>query len=530
VNLTLEIVAPSGGNSGNPTRQRFGEEGGTIGRAANNYWVLLRAEVSGRHALITFSNGAFFIQDTSRNGVWLNSLGNKLVPERPYALKSGDRIFINPYEILVSIDDTSDQALWRGTGDSSSLDDPFADSPLPLDPARGISSPLPDDAVVDPLDFFAPLPDKRPRPRAPQEPPPPMDSLLRSHVDSPAPVQAPPANVSDSGGIPAGYDPFADPFFAPAAGPREQPAPRREPERPRSSVDSGSGAVPAIPRPAPAGRRGVTTPTPPRRPEPPILPEEPLPQADFPSPVVAPPPPLVSAPPPSARSAVRTAADPPTPVIDPAVRTAAADPFVELLAGAGLKDAAVTPELMRNFGEILRVVVAGVMDVLQARAGIKEEFRMRQTMFRPSDNNPLKFSANVDDALHNLLVKRNPAYLGPVEAFTDAFDDLRDHQLAILAGMRVAFERLLAEFDPQRLQEEFDAPVAKGSFGLMPAKLRYWDQFCEKRRDMVKDPEAAFADLFGEEFARAYEDQFRRLKAQRRGRTTENPPRNADSR
>ena len=78
---------------------------------------------------------------------------------------------------------------------------------------------------------------------------------------------------------------------------------------------------------------------------------------------------------------------------------------------------------------------------------------MEMTHFRPADNNPLKFSANVDDALHNLLVKRNAAYLGPVDAFEDAFDDLRNHQLAMLAGMRVAFDSLLAEFDPDRLRE-----------------------------------------------------------------------------
>lgn len=143
---------------------------------------------------------------------------------------------------------------------------------------------------------------------------------------------------------------------------------------------------------------------------------------------------------------------------------------------------------------------------------------MRQTIFRPADNNPLKFSANVDDALHNLLVKRNAAYLGAVDAFADAFDDLRDHQLAMLAGMRVAFENMLANFDPDRMQEEFDRQSPKASLQLIPAKLRYWDLFREKRLEMIKDPEAAFARLFGEEFARAYEEQFRELRAQRRPR------------
>jgi type VI secretion system FHA domain protein len=141
---------------------------------------------------------------------------------------------------------------------------------------------------------------------------------------------------------------------------------------------------------------------------------------------------------------------------------------------------------------------------------------MGMTTFKPADNNPLKFSANVDDALHNLLVKRNAAFLGPVEAFEDAFDDVRNHQMAMLAGLRVAFEAMLAEFDPDRLQEEFDRQLKKGALLSVPAKLRYWDLYQEKIRDMVKDPEVSFRELFGDEFAKAYEEQLRRLKAQGR--------------
>jgi len=196
-----------------------------------------------------------------------------------------------------------------------------------------------------------------------------------------------------------------------------------------------------------------------------------------------------------------------------------------MLAGAGLDGVAVTPELARSFGEILRVVVSGVMDVMRARQQIKDEFRMRMTQFRPADNNPLKFSANVDDALHNLLVKRNAAYLGPVEAFEDAFDDLRHHQIAMLAGMRVAFESMLAQFDPDRLQEQFDRQL-KGSLLGVPSRLRYWDSYRDACGAMVKDPEACFRKLFGEEFAKAYEEQLKRLKAEKiPGKKPEHPER-----
>jgi type VI secretion system FHA domain protein len=188
-----------------------------------------------------------------------------------------------------------------------------------------------------------------------------------------------------------------------------------------------------------------------------------------------------------------------------------------VLDGAGLKGVEVTPELARNFGQILRVVVEGVMAVLQARQRIKEEFRMRATTFKPKENNPLKFSANVDDALHNLLVKRNDAYFEPVRAFEDAFDDVRHHQMAMLAGVRAAFETMLAEFDPDRLQEEFDRQPRKGALISMPAKLRYWEMYRERVHEIVKDADSSFRELFGDEFARAYEAQLERLKARDRG-------------
>jgi len=205
----------------------------------------------------------------------------------------------------------------------------------------------------------------------------------------------------------------------------------------------------------------------------------------------------------------------------PAKPEAPMDPFAgagvdalrSVLGGAGLENVAVTPELARNFGQIFRVVVEGVMKALQARQEVKREFRLDQTMFRPADNNPLKFSTSVEDALHNLLVKRVAGYLGPVEAFEDAFDDIRNHQVAMLAGLRVAFDTMLQQFDPERLQQEFDRQSKKAALVSLPAKLRYWDQYSSKFHDMVRDSEACYNKLFGDEFARAYEEQLSRLKA-----------------
>ena len=67
-------------------------------------------------------------------------------------------------------------------------------------------------------------------------------------------------------------------------------------------------------------------------------------------------------------------------------------------------------------------------------------------------------------------------------------------------------------------QKEFDKQVRSGALLSVPAKLRYWDLYRDRCRDMVQDKDASFRKLFGEEFAEAYEVQLRRLKAAARSR------------
>jgi len=315
---------------------------GTIGRGRENDWVLPDEYISGRHAKILFANGKFMIEDTSANGVFLNSPRNRLPRGMPYTLRNGDTVYIDDYEVKVTVNADS-----------------VADSP--------------------------------PRP-------------VKSSI---------------------------------------KPVRRAARKRARQSSEEDV-------------------------------------ELDF----------------------------------------------AQLLAGAGIDSAEVTPEVAHQFGQILHVVVAGVMDLLRASAHIKDEFRMRMTNLKATRNNPLKFSANVEDALHNLLAKRNAAFLGPVEAFEDALQDMRNHQVAMLDGIRVAYQAMLAEFEPTRLQKVFDRQLKSGSIVIGPAKLKYWELYCDRLGDMTKDADSSFRRLFGDEFAKAYEEQLARLKAANLAkRSTAAPPR-----
>ena len=51
---------------------------------------------------------------------------------------------------------------------------------------------------------------------------------------------------------------------------------------------------------------------------------------------------------------------------------------------------------MEAIGRSYRGLVEGLVDA-RARASLKGEFRMAQTMIQPVQNNPLKFAPNVDE-------------------------------------------------------------------------------------------------------------------------------------
>ena len=140
---------------------------------------------------------------------------------------------------------------------------------------------------------------------------------------------------------------------------------------------------------------------------------------------------------------------------------------------------------------------------------------MNVTTIQPVENNPLKFSANVDDALENMFIKPGNAYKKPVEAVQEGFNGIAEHQVAILAGLRAAFKGVIERFDPALLEARF-AKQNKG--GLIPGsqKAKNWELYLEYYNDMAGDIDNSFQYLFGDEFVQAYEDQLQKLAIARK--------------
>ena len=75
MSITFRVVGPQAQMLGPASIKVFGSEGGSIGRSADNDWVLPDPErfVSSRHAVIESHGPEFVLTDTSTNGTFINN-------------------------------------------------------------------------------------------------------------------------------------------------------------------------------------------------------------------------------------------------------------------------------------------------------------------------------------------------------------------------------------------------------------------------------------------------------------------------
>jgi type VI secretion system FHA domain protein len=111
--LRLRVISEHRHRLGDKSTFVFGVSGGSIGRSAENDWVLPddMRYVSGRHARIVFHKGRYLLQDTSSNGTFINDNDRPLGGQNPHELKSGDVVRIGEYHVQVQIDSATDFTL-----------------------------------------------------------------------------------------------------------------------------------------------------------------------------------------------------------------------------------------------------------------------------------------------------------------------------------------------------------------------------------------------------------------------------------
>lgn len=451
----------------------------SIGRGERNDWVLAdpARTLSKTHCVISVENGQHVLTDLSTNGMHVNGARTPTSRDSRTTLTDGDSIRLGEYSITIA--EVADAPHTPGMAGGPLDMDPLAD-PLGHAPDQAFSHPVhhaPSTArAIDPFD----LPDEPGR-----RTPPGQDLFAGTtprqewrgpsqpdHADAPRLAVQMPRVVAPQ------PNPSAMDFDALIGDLSHLQPGRPVPAAPPRGADpfAGLDAAPA----APPAFVPASAPHPPL----PVLYEPP----DNPF------------------------AEPGRP---PAPAPAAATPDAALRAfldGAGVPAAAMGDDseaALRAIGQVFRALTEGVREVLMSRAALKGELRVEQTLLKPANNNALKFSFSPDDAVAALLSTGRPGYMHPLDAAKEAFDDIKMHEIAVVAGMQTALQALMDRFDPDTLETR----VAKGTLGnMVPAarKARLWDSFRELHAAMKAEAADDFQAIFGRSFTKAYKAQVRK--------------------
>ncbi len=519
----------------------------TIGRGPENDLVLPDPDrvMSKRHCAIEDHNGNVVVVDMSTNGTFLN-YGKLALGPTPTPLNDGDILVVGPYELLVNItsadnsqqiaapvDDApispgvAEQApnpidLLEAPGDGGDfLDDLLGGRDQPVGPGGVSREELGEDGLLPPLgaddDILPPAEEEAEGASVGMHAPSGQDAFSAPNVVENAIPDDWDLDVAPSkSGTPD--DPFASPNAAttggnaafipddfelseittpPAAEQAPSPAPA-VPTQPAPAEAPTAAPVAPAPRSAPPAPRTEVPTTPPVTTSPVTTPPVTTPPVTTP-PVTTPP---VTAPPPTAMAS-------PAPVGSSEL---AARAFLKSL---GAEDVQISDQeltsTMSRLGHVLRMMVTGVREILMTRTSIKSEFRIKQTVLKTGGNNPLKFSISPEQAIEVLVKPKAKGYLDATDAAEESLQDIKAHEVAMIAGMEAAIQGVLGKLEPSKLEEQIDS--GGGLTGILTSRrARYWEVYKNMYAEISDQAESDFYELFAHEFARAYQEQLDKLK------------------
>jgi type VI secretion system protein len=178
----------------------------------------------------------------------------------------------------------------------------------------------------------------------------------------------------------------------------------------------------------------------------------------------------------------------------------------------GFSKELLTEEVAAQWLSLMPSIMQSTIDLLHSRAAIKNEFRVTKTLLTTSENNPLKFSTNAEDAIYSLFHKNRPGFLTSGPAFHQAFKDINQHQSALLHSVRVAMMDLLKQFDAESLEDSFvrsnkNKGILDKLSSTKSSQAKLWQQYKELYKSEYKvDSDDSFQRIFGETFAQAYDE------------------------
>ena len=447
--------------------------------------------VSREHCVIAALGIDLFVTDTSKNGVALNAPGQLILPGQPVAIRPGDRLLINDFVIAVSTPDAARTM--------SMAPPPVA----PLPQASTAGNDIWSAGEVSPFlgdmggshfgdgglnfgsevhDFLAGPGGLNAIPTAPP-PPPPLPPIGNFGFGEPF------GQAYEARPIMAEVDPFASNLTIPD-----------------DWANPGNGVGDGLPIPDFAFSPQGVGPLPPLTPstvEP--DPANPFAGLDAPFGVL---PPLGEDTPPG--PALRPIPEAPPVSVPSSAPPASAGPgdaasWAAFYEGAGFtpEELKLPPDAMYRLGLFYRQVMLALCDILQDRATFKDEFRVERTQMSGGRNNPLKHLPAFE-AAKVVLGNPLPGFMDGEEALRTAFEDIKRHQMAMLAGVQNALTTVFSRLSPAEMEKLLAAAEGEKK-GLFSRRTDRWSIYVTIYENLRKDATSNANGVMGSAFREGYE-------------------------
>ena len=167
--------------------------------------------------------------------------------------------------------------------------------------------------------------------------------------------------------------------------------------------------------------------------------------------------------------------------------------------------------LLYEMGQAMQHLLNGLMMSLRSRSSMKNEFRVNQTTFQQQENNPLKFSASIDDVFQNLFLRRSSSFLSSQRAIVEAFEDIKKHDIALTAGTLGAIEGVMTQLDPDVIANRDFKPSPLDKILPGQKQLRYWKMFQSLHKDIMQEQAMQGSSVLSDDFIRAYDKKIKSL-------------------
>ena len=459
--IKLRVISEHYRELGENRSRVFGVNGGTVGRAPGNDWILPdpRRVVSGHHFEVQFHGGKYWLIDTSTNGVFVNDADDPASVTGRIELHDGDRLRVGDYDILVSVDNRID--FLPSAGDEQSA-------------AKHLDS-----DIGHNLD---------------------LDSLFS------------PRDAGESGSLPVG-NAFGVRLDAEARANLLETLQRSVGTLGESSFDpTRTGRIDSVvPGMDPVdGNEPAPAPPPPRRPAAPgpgnqdwALSTRRIPREELEDAL-------------SRRKTRVEARERSIPFHQQASTWTDLRSAVQAFCrGAGIDPTALSPEAQAMLplvaGQLLREAVVGLNDIMRARATGAVGAAVAALPVAPgSSSNPLRSSTSIEQALQRLFEAHGRLFAGPVDSLRDVLQDMRDHETALAAGMKAGLDSVLGQLSPANVADQFEQGRARQLAPGQDPRPRYWEHYSEFYRLLTQ--QTAGSDDLPRSFTEAFELEYARVR------------------